>query len=135
DGTVIAVAAAVVVITGVFVGIAPAWRLARADIATLMNDAGRTLTGSRRTRRLLSAFVIAEVAVAVALVGGAVRLVRSFQNIERVDPGFRVERQIVVDVVHADRRYQDPGRMGVWWDAVRAHLRAAGAVQVATTSS
>lgn len=135
DGTVVAVAAAVVLLTGIFVGIAPALRLSRCDIASLMNNAGRTATGSRRTRRLLAAFVVAEIAVAVALVAGAARLVRSFGNINRVDPGFHASRQIVIDVVHADRRYQDPGRMRVWWEAVETRLRAAGAAQAATTSS
>jgi len=135
DGTVIALALGVIVATGILVGIAPAFRFATSDIAALMNDTGRSVRGSRRTRRLLSAFVIAEIAVAVALVGGAARLLRSFENIQRTDPGFRAGRLITVEVVHPDRRYTDPARMTLWVDAVRSKLLAAGAARVATTST
>jgi putative ABC transport system permease protein len=135
DTTVLVLAVALVMVIGIVVGILPALRLAGSDISLLMNESGRTVRGSKKTRRLLGAFVVAEVAVAVALVAGAVRLVRSFENIQRIDPGFQVGRQIIVDVVHPDRAYLDPVRMHAWWRQVEDRLHSAGASQVATTSA
>jgi putative ABC transport system permease protein len=135
DARVVFVAIVVIALTGIAAGLLPALRLARSDIASLMNETGRSVRGSRRTRTLLASFIIVEIAVAVALVAGAGRLVRSFQNIHRVDPGFRVGQQLTIDVTHPDRRYQEPARMDAWRRAVMDRLRAAGAADVAMTSS
>lgn len=135
DGRVLAVAFLVMVATGIAAGLLPALRLARSDISALMNESGRSVRGSKRTRTLLAAFILAEMAVAVALVSGAARLVRSFQNIQQVDPGFRIGRQMTIDVVLPDRRYADPVQSELWRHAVADRIRAAGAQQVAMTSS
>src|SRR4029077_14398327 len=58
-----------------------------------------------------------------------------FQNIQQVDPGFRISRQLTIDVVLPDRRYADPVQSDLWRHAVADRLRAAGAQQVAMTSS
>src|SRR5215831_15374841 len=135
DARVIAVAIGVMILTGIAAGLLPALRLARSGIASLMNDSGRTIRGSKRTRALLAAFIVAEIAVAVALVAGAGRLVRSFQNIQRVDPGFRIGQQVTVDVTLPNRQYQEPARMEAWRRDVAARLHAAGAGGVGMTSS
>ncbi len=135
DARVVGVALAVMVLTGIAAGLLPALRLARSDIAALMNESGRSIRGSKRTRTLLGAFIVAEIAVAVALVAGAGRLVRSFENIQSVDPGFRIGRQVTVDVTLPDRQYQEPARMETWRQAVTDRLRAAGAADVAMSSS
>lgn len=135
DARVVGVAMVVMVLTGVAAGVLPALRLARSDIASLMNESTRSVLGSKRTRTLLGCFIVAEIAIAVALVAGAGRLVRSFQNIHRVDPGFQVRQQVTIDVTLPDRQYQEAPRMEAWRQAVTERLRAAGAAQVAMTSS
>ncbi|HEX6463483.1 MAG TPA: ADOP family duplicated permease [Vicinamibacterales bacterium] len=135
DAQVVGVALGVMVLTGIAAGLLPALRLARGDIASLINESGRSVRGSKRTRALLAGFIVAEIAVAVALVAGAGRLVRSFTNILKVDPGFQIGQQVTIDVTLPDLRYQEPVRMAAWRQAVTDRLRAAGAAQVAMTSS
>jgi putative ABC transport system permease protein len=135
DFSVIAFVAFVAGLTGVLVGIVPALRMADTDITSLMNESGRSVRGSRKTRRLLGAFVIAEIAVAVAIVAGAGRLVRSYQNLERLDPGFNPRGLLVLDVALPGPQPPFQERRNAWWDQTDAALRAAGATQVAATSS
>jgi putative ABC transport system permease protein len=135
DFTVIAFVAAVAGLTGVLVGIVPALRMADTDIAALMNDTGRSVRGSHKTRRLLGAFVIAEIAVAVAIVAGAGRLVRSYQNLENVDRGFNPRGLLALDVTMPRPEPPALERRNTWWDDTEAALRAAGATEVAGTSS
>jgi putative ABC transport system permease protein len=135
DMRVYVVGVIVMVVTGLAAGLLPAVRLAQSDIAALMNESGRSVRGSKRTRALLAWFIVAEIAVAVALVAGAGRLVRSFENIHLVDPGFRIGRQVTADVTLPDRRFQEPDRMEAWRQAVTDRLHAAGAAEVAMTSS
>jgi putative ABC transport system permease protein len=135
DFSVVAFVAALAGLTGLLVGIVPALRMADTDIASLMNESSRSVRGSRKTRRLLGAFVIAEIAVAVAIVAGAGRLVRSYQNLESLDPGFNPRGLLALDVAlpAPERPFQE--RRNAWWDETEAALRAAGATHVAATSS
>ena len=135
DFSVIAFVAFVAGLTGVLVGIVPALRMADTDITSLMNETGRSVRGSRKTRRLLGAFVIAEIAVTVAIVAGAGRLVRSYRNLEGLDPGFNPNGLLVLDVALPRPEPPFQERRNAWWDQTEAALRAAGATEVAATSS
>lgn len=134
DGTVLAFAAALMVATGLIVGLVPALRLATSDVAWLMNEGGRGMHGSHRTRRLLRSFVVAEIAVAVALVAAAARLVMSYERLARVDPGFDPRGRLVLDVL-LPPSYATRERLAAWWEPVEARLRGAGATRVAAASS
>lgn len=135
DFTVIVFVAAVAGLIGVLVGIAPALRMADTDIAPLMNETGRSVYGSRKTRRLLGAFVIAEIAVAVAIVAGAGRLVRSYQRLESLDPGFNPRGLLAIDVTLPSPGPQFQERRNAWWEETATALRETGATEVAATSS
>ncbi len=135
DFSVIAFVAFIAGLTGVLVGVVPALRMADTDITSLMNETGRSVRGSRKTRRLLRAFVIAEIAVAVAIVAGAGRLVRSYQNLERLDPGFTPRGLLVLDTALPAPERPVQERRNAWWDQTDTALRAAGATAVAATSS
>lgn len=96
DGNVLLFVLAATLVTGLLFGIAPAWRLARADLRTLVNDGGRGHATGRAQQRLFSGLVVAEIALAVVLVIGAGLLVRSYFNLVTSDPGFRTERMLSV---------------------------------------
>jgi putative ABC transport system permease protein len=140
DGRVLAFVAAIVVVTGVMVGLAPALRMADTDISLLMNESGRGVRGSRRTRRLLATFIAAELAVSIVVVAGASRLTASYENLVHVDPGFAAAGRLVFDVTLPRRPNQGSFAQNMqlligWWQQSAARLRAAGATQVAAASS
>ena len=83
DWSMAAIAFALSLITGVLFGLAPAWSVRRS-----LRLAARGATDSTRARQVRAMFVIAEVALAVLLVVTAGLLVRSFQRLAAVDPGF-----------------------------------------------
>jgi putative ABC transport system permease protein len=88
DSTVLLFATGLTLATGVLVGLAPAWRLARNQLRNLMNEAGRGSSGGPASARLFSALVVTEIALAVVLMIGAGLLIRSFVNLTTADPGF-----------------------------------------------
>jgi putative ABC transport system permease protein len=135
DFSAIAFVAVVAGLTGVLVGIVPAVRMADTEISALMNESGRSVHGSRKTRRLLGAFVVCEIAVAVAIVAGAARLVRSYRNLERLDPGFNPRGLLAFDVTLPPPTGPAQERRNAWWDDTETALRAAGATEVSATSS
>jgi predicted permease len=87
DGTVLSVVAGVSVLTGLLFGLAPLARLLGSDVHASIRDGGRSTAGSSR-HTVQSAFVVGQFAMALLLVVGAGLLVRSFENVRAVDPGF-----------------------------------------------
>ena len=88
DGSVVALAVALV---GVFVILSAslaAWRTRSGDTMRILRDSGRTGTMGRATHRLRSAFVAIEVALSLVLLAGAGVLGRSVWRLLAVQPGF-----------------------------------------------
>jgi predicted permease len=83
DWRVFGFAAALAISTGILFGIAPALR------ATAVRPSSHT--------RLNSALVAAQVAVSFVLLIGAGLFVRTFENLDRLDPGFRHDGVLLVD--------------------------------------
>ena len=91
DGSVLAFALAVAVVTGVMFGLAPAIRLsARRSMATLRGGAGSPTSGFDVFRRvgLPSIMIVSQIAMALTLLIGGGLLVRSFAKLSNVDPGY-----------------------------------------------
>ena len=107
DGRVLFFALAVLVVSGVLVGFAPALRLAATDVNALMNEGGRSGSSGKGTARWLNAMTVAEVALAVMLVAGAGWLVRSFDNLRTVDPGFTPDGRLLFDAATFGPRFRD----------------------------
>ncbi len=105
DGRTVLFTLAVSVATGLLFGLAPALHSrAGTFFATLKEGGQRTTAGSGRQwlRRVL---VVAEVAFAAMLVIGGGLLIRSFWLLQKVDPGFRPEGVLSMQVSLARRDY------------------------------
>jgi predicted permease len=87
DWRVFSFALAIAAITGLVVGLAPAWRAARADFNQVLHEGSRGILGSGKSR-LRSALVVAQVAVSLMLLVVAGLFVRSSQNAEHGYLGF-----------------------------------------------
>jgi putative ABC transport system permease protein len=102
DLRVLAVSAAIAAAVTVIFALIPLLQARRADIVDALKAAsGAGGSAGRERRRVRRALVVAEFALASLLVVGAGLLVRSFWNLQQVDPGFRT-----ADVLKAE--YQLP---------------------------
>ena len=87
DGPVLGFAIAATLLTALLVGTLPAMHESAAGNEALKTGAGHSTAGATR-QRLRSALVIGEIGVAIALLVGAGLLIRSFQRLLSLDPGF-----------------------------------------------
>jgi putative ABC transport system permease protein len=78
----------VILVTGLFFSLAPAFRLMRLDPQPLLKEGRRGATQMVSGFALQGSFVVAQVAVTLVLLTTAGLLIRSFQALESVDPGF-----------------------------------------------
>jgi putative ABC transport system permease protein len=94
-------------ITGLVFGAVPAWQATRFDIRESLNEESRGGSSSVRHRRMRSALVIAEIALALVLLVGAGLLLRSFSALTQVSPGFEARNLLVINLPLSPRTYGD----------------------------
>lgn len=90
NAPVLAFSIAILVLTGAVAGILPAMQAWRANIPTAAAG-GRSGTTTRGHARTRSTLVVAQLALTLPLLVGAIVLARSFSVLMNVDPGFRPE--------------------------------------------
>jgi putative ABC transport system permease protein len=135
DAWVLAVAAAVTIACALLVGLAPALRVARADLRPMLQTTRmRTDRSQQRLRYLL---VVAQVALSLVLVVGAGLFVRSFWNLSQVDPGFDPQGVLTVALDLPRTRYQDQASQLALYEQLLKRLNAVPGVAAAggTTGS
>ncbi|HYK41029.1 MAG TPA: ABC transporter permease [Thermoanaerobaculia bacterium] len=124
------------VLTGVLAGIAPAWRLTRADVAdSLKQGTGRTDadSGGGKARNFL---VVAEVALSLVLLVGAGLLIRSLWMVRQIDPGFDPHDVVKMTVILPKNKYPEPAQKLAFYRQLLDKLRALpGAESVGAASN
>jgi putative ABC transport system permease protein len=109
DGWVLAFTLLASLLSGVVFGIIPALTATRISLTDSLKEGGRTGSGARGNKTR-SAFVIAEVALALVLLVGAGLLVRSFVHLLNVHPGFDPARTVTMRISLPSSRYSVEGR-------------------------
>lgn len=94
-------------LTGLILGLLPAWQVARPDLTDALKDSGRDFASGRKHTRTRSALLVAEVAVSFVLLVAAGLLVASFRRIQNVDPRFHAEGILIGGVQPPAGRYPD----------------------------
>jgi predicted permease len=116
-------------------GLAPAAQISRLDLNRALREEGRGLAGSAGSNRIQRVLVVSEVALAVMLVIAAGLLLRSFDRLLRIDPGFNVKNLLTVSINLPSSRYQDNPRVTAFYDQLVERVRALpGVVAAAATS-
>ena len=96
DWRVFVFAAALSVVTGLLFGVAPALRATRADLAGVMKETSRSVSGGRSL--LSRALIVVQVALSLVLIVGAGLFLRTLNNLRNVDVGFDTRNLMVLSV-------------------------------------
>jgi len=88
DGQTAIFALGISLIAGLLLGLIPAWKYAGPKISLALRAGGRSATDSRQTHRAQNVLVVAQVALALVLLISSGLMIRTFQALNRVQPGF-----------------------------------------------
>jgi len=132
DWRVLLFTVAVLALTGIGFGLAPAWRASSFEIASAMKDQARG-TGQRVKQYLGRTLVIIQVSLSLLLLIGAGLLIRSLHNLRQIDLGFRPENVLVFDLAHNPRNREPEALARVARD-VRERVRQIPGVESASLS-
>ncbi|MFI5232006.1 MAG: ADOP family duplicated permease [Gemmatimonadales bacterium] len=128
DGLVLGFTLVIATVTGAIFGLAPARRMVRPDIAKTLREGGRS-GGRGRSHVARRALVVAEVALSVMLLAGAGLLIRSFNSLMSVDPGFRTENSISFAVSLPNAKYSRPEQQAAFMTSLMDRMHALPGVQ------
>jgi len=124
DWRVLLFSVVVLIVSGIGIGLVPALRLSDTDLKTVLNEHGRRTTSSQATSRAMSGMIVAEVAVAIALVAGAGWLIQSFARLRTIDPGFATHGRLLIDV-RPTRLFSSPADAMAWSTEMLNRVRGA----------
>jgi putative ABC transport system permease protein len=121
DGVVLSFAAAVTIAVGVLCGLWPLLLLKTRQLASVVRE-GDTRTASAGGRKLGSGLVVAEIALAFALLVGAGLLVKNLVMLRSRDAGIRSDRIVTFDIALSGPRYRAPEQIVAFYRDLHASL-------------
>ena len=134
DGTVLAFGMAISLVAALVFGVVPAIQASRPQLGESLKEGARGASGGRARQRIRAALVIGEVALSVSLLIGAGLLIRSFWQLQQVQPGFAVDNVLTMRVTLPRGAY-DSARSRQFYERLLPALTAMPGVQSVATSS
>ena len=126
---------AVSVLTGVFFGIAPALGTTKLDLRETLNEGSRGSTAGPGQHRMRGFLVAAEIAAAMLLLIGSGLLLRSFEHLQEVPPGFQPDHLLAVDLPLSRNAYAKPDQRFEFFDRLVERAQALPGVRSAAAAS
>ena len=119
----------VAVVTGLIFGLAPASQASHFNLTETLKEGGRDSSAGARGKRLRSSLVIAEVAISFILLIGAGLLINSFVHLRNLNPGFRADHLLALNVDLSEIKYPDTLHRTAFFDEVTRRVRALPGVE------
>ena len=126
---------AVSIMVGILFGLAPALEAARKDLAGALKEGGRSSQEASGRQSLRKTLVISEVALAIVLLICSGLLLRSFQKLLEVRPGFDPANVLTAQVSLPRTKYADEAKLASFSDALLARVSSMPGVLHAAMAS
>ncbi len=133
DVTVLAFAIGATVLSGVFFGLLPAWRVTRLGVSDVIKDQGSTSSASLTHVSFRKALVAGQVAFTILLLAGAGLFMRSLWNLQNQNLGMKTSHLITFSIQPDLTGYDTPRSIALF-DQLRARLASVPGVISAGTS-
>jgi putative ABC transport system permease protein len=133
DGLALAFTAGLALFTGLFFGLAPAWKVSRLDVQDALREGGRGTAGPAH-HRVRNTLVIGQVAAALILLVGAGLLLRSFARVLAADAGFRADGVLTASLPLPDSRFPDAAKRVAFLRQLVDSLKGIPGVQAASAA-
>jgi putative ABC transport system permease protein len=130
DPWVLAFAAALAVGTAILFGLAPAVIAARRDVGESLK-AGRAGWSGQGRQRLRHSLVVMELALSLSLLVGAGVLARTLWKLTSVDPGFKAEGVMTMEILLPRAKYPEASQRVAFFDGVLEQLASNPVVDAA----
>ena len=118
-------------LTGIVFGLVPALEAAHFDLNDSLKEGGKNIGGGARSHRLRNLFVITQVALALVLLVGAGLLLKSFNRLQSVAPGFESNNLLTMQINLPGKKYDTDPKVINFYQRAIEQFRAIPGVEVA----
>jgi putative ABC transport system permease protein len=121
---------------GLLFGVAPVLRYARPQVTSALRAGSRTLSAGREAHRARNALVVLQTALALVLLIGSGLMIRTFQALRRVDPGFHGAKQLqTVRLYIPEAQVKEPERVVRMFQEIERKLAAIPSVSAVAVAN
>jgi putative ABC transport system permease protein len=128
DRRVLAFTFATSLLTGVIFGLLPAFQALRINVNESLKIEGRGTVGSSSRSRARSVLIVMEVALALVLLVGAGLLIKSFKRLQEVDPGFKADQVLTMQLSLPRSKYPKPEQQAAFMQQALERIASAPGV-------
>ncbi|HEY6328473.1 MAG TPA: ABC transporter permease [Blastocatellia bacterium] len=122
------------ILTGLLIGVAPALHAYKVDVAPSLGTGGAWgLHGSSGHRRMRDLLVIGQIALAVLLLIGAGLMIKTFNHLRGVDPGYKADRVLLGNISLQGPNYSDAKQRSLFYEKLLPLVRHLPGVEGAAT--
>jgi predicted permease len=120
---------AVILLAGLGFGLAPALQATQSQLSMALKEGGRSATVAAARLNLRRLLVVAEIALAMALLVGAGLLVRSFTQLKALERGFNPDNVLNLFINLPQARYRDEAQRAAFFSRAIERLQALPGVE------
>ena len=135
DLRVLAFTAGIAALTGLLFGSVPALQASGAHPNEELKEGGRSDSEGIHGRRTRNSFVVAEIALALVLLAGSSLLIRSFNHLLAVDPGFQSKGILTARVELPSSKYKDDPKISEFYAQLLERIRQLPGVRFASADA
>jgi putative ABC transport system permease protein len=123
---------AVAILSGILVGIWPAWRISKTDsLALALHESARGSSDGLAKQRARAGLVITQVALAVVLLAGGGLMLKSFWQAQQAPLGFDPHNILTMTISLPQARYDKDEKINAFYDKLLAKVSALPSVTAA----
>jgi predicted permease len=130
-GAVLLFTVAVSLLSGVLFGLAPALHFSNPNLLSAIKEGSVDKMGTSKGARQV--LVISEIALAVVLVAGAGLMIKSFNHLLSVDPGFDPKDVLTANITLPYSKYQQPKQVNAFYGQLLERVEASPGVNAVGT--
>jgi putative ABC transport system permease protein len=135
DARVIGFGLGISFLTGIVFGLVPAFTGLRVDVSETLKETARGGGSSPARQRFRGALVIGELALSVTLLVGAGMLLRSFWQVQKVDPGFNTDHILTMQLNLPLDRYDTAVKAWSFYERLLRELASVPGISAAALTS
>lgn len=126
--------AALTIVTSLLFGLLPALGLSKPDLNEALKESGRNTSESPRAKAIRKALVSAEFALSLALLIGAVLMMKTIVFLRDINPGFNPNHVVTMQVFLENPQYKPPGSHVQFFKKLLNRVQSLPGVQYASVS-
>jgi putative ABC transport system permease protein len=135
NGAVFVFVATLVVIAAFLFGLVPAAHSVKSDMQSGLKESSRTASASSTQNKLRGIFAVAEISLALVLLVGAGLMTKSLFRLMSVNPGFRPDRVLAMEIDLPERQYSNDSAIINFWQQILERVQALPGVESAAVGT